>query len=62
MSSQESSRRVFLKVLGAGAATAAASACGPTAPTSEEFFRQHYKKLTPEDKKQIFALAGRIRS
>jgi len=52
---EDGSRRTFLKVLGLGAATAAASACGSSAPTSEEFFRQHYKKLTPEDKKRIFA-------
>ena len=48
------SRRTFLKMLGLGAASAAATACGSTAPTSEEFFRQHYKKLTDEDKKAIF--------
>jgi molybdopterin-containing oxidoreductase family iron-sulfur binding subunit len=50
-------RRVFLKVLGAGAAvaaTGAAAGCGNTAPTTEEFFRQHYKKLTDDDKKVIF--------
>lgn len=56
---ESGSRRTFLKLAAAGAATAALPAatadCGSTAPTSEEFFRQHYKKLTDEDKKRIFA-------
>ncbi len=52
----QGSRRTFLKTLGIGVATAAAaSACGPSAPTTEEFFRQHYKELTPDDKRGIFA-------
>jgi molybdopterin-containing oxidoreductase family iron-sulfur binding subunit len=54
----QGSRRTFLRVLGAGAAIGAAGAvtgCGPTAPTTEEFVRQHYKRLTEDDKKQIFA-------
>jgi Fe-S-cluster-containing dehydrogenase component len=50
---EEGSRRTFLKTLGLGAA-AAAVACGNTAPTSEEFFRQHYKKLSDADKQRIF--------
>jgi molybdopterin-containing oxidoreductase family iron-sulfur binding subunit len=54
---EKGSRRAFLKVLGASAAaTAVASTgCADTAPTTEEFFRQHYKKLSDEDKKRIFA-------
>jgi len=55
---ENGTRRTFLKILGLGAATAATASvtgCGPTAPTSEEFFREHYKKLGPEDKKRIFA-------
>jgi len=54
---EKGSRRTFLKLLGIGAASATAAAatgCGSTAPTSEEFFRQHYQKLTDEDKKRIF--------
>src|SRR5579871_5033026 len=47
-------RRHFLKIAGAAAAVGAAG-CGTGAPTTEEFFRQHYKKLTDEDKKRIFA-------
>ncbi len=50
---EEGSRRTFLKVLGAGAAAVAAG-CGDTAPTTEEFFRQHYKKLTDKEKQRIF--------
>lgn len=54
---EKGTRRAFLKVIGAAtAATAAASAgCGNGGPTSEEFFRQHYTKLSAEDKKRIFA-------
>jgi molybdopterin-containing oxidoreductase family iron-sulfur binding subunit len=51
------SRRNFLKLMGVGAGTAsvaAATGCGSSAPTSEEFFRQHYKKLTDADKQRIF--------
>ncbi len=54
---ENGTRRTFLKILGLGAATATAASvtgCGSSAPTTEEFFRQHYKKLTPEDKKRIF--------
>jgi len=48
------SRRDFLKVAaGATVAAAASTACEP--PTSEEFLRKHYKELTDEDKKDIFA-------
>jgi Fe-S-cluster-containing dehydrogenase component len=50
---ERGSRRTFLKVLGMGVATAA-SACGTSAPTTEEFFRQHYTKLTVDDKQRIF--------
>src|SRR5208337_965365 len=49
---ESGTRRTFLKL--ASLAAAAASGCGPTAPTTEEFFRQHYKKLGPEDKERIF--------
>ncbi|MGO8997892.1 MAG: 4Fe-4S dicluster domain-containing protein [Polyangiaceae bacterium] len=52
---ERGSRRTFLKILGVGAGVAAATTgCGSTAPTTEEFFRQHYKKLTDDDKKRIF--------
>ena len=34
------------------------SGCGSGAPTDEEFFRQHYQKLTDEDKKRIAELGG----
>jgi Fe-S-cluster-containing dehydrogenase component len=51
-------RRMFLKQVAVGAGMAAVasatSGCGSSAPTTEEFFRQHYKKLTPADKKRIF--------
>lgn len=50
---EKGTRRTFLKLAGLAAA-AASTACGNTAPTTEEFFRQHYKKLTPEDKERIF--------
>jgi hypothetical protein len=53
---ERGSRRTFLKMLGVGAGVAAATTgCGSSAPTTEEFFRQHYRKLTDEDKKRIFA-------
>ena len=53
---ERGTRRTFLKMLGVGAGVAAAtSGCGSSAPTTEEFFRQHYTKLTPEDKTRIFA-------
>jgi Fe-S-cluster-containing dehydrogenase component len=52
---ESGTRRRFLKqVVATAGVAAAASACGSSAPTSEEFLRQHYKKLTPEDKKRIF--------
>ena len=54
---ENGTRRTFLKQVAAtagAAAAASATGCGSTAPTTEEFFRQHYKKLTPEDKKRIF--------
>jgi molybdopterin-containing oxidoreductase family iron-sulfur binding subunit len=52
---EDGTRRTFLKQFAAAAgAVAVASGCGSTAPTTEEFFRQHYKKLTPADKKRIF--------
>jgi Fe-S-cluster-containing dehydrogenase component len=50
---ENGTRRTFLKLAGLAAA-ATASGCGSSAPTSEEFFREHYKKLTPEDKARIF--------
>jgi molybdopterin-containing oxidoreductase family iron-sulfur binding subunit len=52
---ENGTRRTFLKLFGLGvAATAAATGCGKSAPTTEEFFRQHYKKLTDDDKARIF--------
>jgi Fe-S-cluster-containing dehydrogenase component len=57
---ESGSRRTFLKILGASTAAvavgsaAASTGCGTAAPTTEEFFRQHYKKLSEEDKKRIF--------
>ena len=52
---ENGSRRTFLKLAGLAAAAAAASTgCGSSAPTSEEFFREHYKNLTPLDKERIF--------
>ena len=50
------SRRTFLKTVGAGAAATvvAGTGCGSSAPTTEEFFRQHYKKLSDDDKRRIF--------
>jgi Fe-S-cluster-containing dehydrogenase component len=50
---ESGTRRTFLKLAALGAA-AAASGCGASAPTTEEFFRQHYKKLTDADKERIF--------
>ena len=50
---ERGTRRTFLKIAAIGAA-AATAACGSTAPTTEEFFRQHYKKLGPDDKERIF--------
>jgi molybdopterin-containing oxidoreductase family iron-sulfur binding subunit len=55
---ERGNRRNFLKVVSAAAAAATASSvsgCGSGAPTDEEFFRQHYQKLTDDDKKRIFA-------
>ena len=56
---QQGSRRTFLKMFGgaaaAGAAGAATGCSSPGAPTTEEFFRQHYKRLSDQDKKDIFA-------
>ena len=49
----QASRRRFLQVLGAATATAAASQAD--AAPWEEFFQQHYKRLTDEDKQAIFA-------
>ena len=52
---EQGSRRTFLKIVGATAAVAATTtACGTSTPTTEEFFRQHYTKLSDEDKKRIF--------
>lgn len=50
-------RRTFLKVAGAAVATAAATGCGGVAdnPVFEEFFQKHYKRLSDEEKKKIFA-------
>jgi Fe-S-cluster-containing dehydrogenase component len=48
------SRRGFLrKAAGAALAVGAAPACNT--PEFEEFFQKHYKRLTDEDKKRIFA-------
>ncbi len=55
---EHGTRRAFLKLAGAAAAATAAVAatgCGSTAPTTEEFLRQHYKKLSAEEKQRIFA-------
>jgi Fe-S-cluster-containing dehydrogenase component len=49
----QASRRRFLQVLGAATATAATSQAD--AAPWEDFFQQHYKRLTDEDKRQIFA-------
>ena len=48
-------RRNFLKIAGAAAASAASAACGSNNPKFEEFFQKHYRRLTDEDKKKIFA-------
>lgn len=51
---QPGSRRGFLRgALGAAAAAVAAPACNT--PEFEEFFQKHYKELTDDDKKKIFA-------
>jgi molybdopterin-containing oxidoreductase family iron-sulfur binding subunit len=50
---EKGTRRTFLKLAGLATA-AAASGCGDSTPTTEEFFRQHYKKLTDADKERIF--------
>jgi molybdopterin-containing oxidoreductase family iron-sulfur binding subunit len=56
---ENGTRRQFLKLAGAAAAATAAVAatgCGvQNDPTFQEFFQKHYKKLTDEDKKKIFA-------
>ena len=56
---ERGTRRSFLKIAGAAAGSRRGGirrrGAGNGAPTSEEFFRQHYKKLTDEDKKRIFA-------
>ncbi|MBI4818861.1 MAG: 4Fe-4S dicluster domain-containing protein [Deltaproteobacteria bacterium] len=51
------SRRAFLKVLGSTAAGAAAvAACGPAAElTLDEFLQKHYKRLSDDEKREIFA-------
>jgi Fe-S-cluster-containing dehydrogenase component len=49
----QASRRRFLQVLGAAAATAATSQAD--AAPWEDFFQQHYKRLTDDEKRQIFA-------
>jgi molybdopterin-containing oxidoreductase family iron-sulfur binding subunit len=51
---ERGNRRSFLKIAGSALAASAAG-CGNGAPTTEEFFRQHYTKLTDADKKRIFA-------
>ena len=52
------SRRAFLSAMAVSAVAATAAALAPLAgiedlPTLEEFLRQHYKELTPEDKQAI---------
>ena len=51
-------RRRFLATVGAASAAACASGCGGGGGHSamwEEFFQQHYKRLSDEDKRAIFA-------
>ena len=53
----QSTRRDFLRQVGVAAGvTAAASATGCSSTTWEEYFHQHYKRLSDEDKAQLFAL------
>lgn len=52
-------RRRFLATVGAASAAACASGCGgggsARSAAWEEFFQQHYKRLSDEDKRAIFA-------
>jgi Fe-S-cluster-containing dehydrogenase component len=50
-SANKPSRRDLLKIVGAGAATAAAASAIPSCgtPGFEDYFQQHYKKMTPEE-------------
>lgn len=47
----EVGRRDFLKVLSAGAAASAAAGCGDW----DKLFQKHYKEMTDEDKRRVFA-------
>jgi Fe-S-cluster-containing dehydrogenase component len=53
--SEKGSRRTFLKIAAAAAATTAASGCGDLVPSFDDFFQKHYRELGPEDKQRIFA-------
>jgi molybdopterin-containing oxidoreductase family iron-sulfur binding subunit len=53
---EKGTRRHFLKLAGAAAGTAAVASstgCATGTPTFEEFFQQHYKRLSDEEKKVI---------
>ncbi len=59
------SRRAFLsniaKTISAGAVTAAATTTGCSdGSTWESFFQKHYKEMTPEDKKKVFARLEKV--
>ncbi|MEK6543294.1 MAG: 4Fe-4S dicluster domain-containing protein [Elusimicrobiota bacterium] len=58
------SRRMFLGAMATGAVAATAAALAPLndvvdMPTLEEFLRQHYKELTPEDKQELLERIGK---
>ena len=54
MARAQHGRRTFLQAVGiAGGAAAAASACGSSA--WEDFFRQHYHRLTDEERREMLA-------
>jgi molybdopterin-containing oxidoreductase family iron-sulfur binding subunit len=46
---------VTLASVGAGAAALTPLMNAEEVPTAEEFIQKHYRQLTPEDKKEIFA-------
>ena len=49
------SRRSFLKALAVGAGSAAIPVKEAKAWSFGDFFKKHYKEMTPEDKKELFA-------